>query len=63
MMQIKLFQNFQIRSESLQGLAEKPVVNNDQESVDLYSCMLMTNRDIMANASSRCSDAMKIHKC
>ena len=29
MMQIKLFRNFWIRSESIQGLAEKQAVNND----------------------------------
>ena len=33
------------------------------ESVDVCSFMLMTKRDTMSNASSRFSDAMKIHKC
>ena len=53
-----------IGNESLQGLAEKQVVNNDKNQlVDLYSSMLLTNRDIMSNASRRCSNGMKIHKC
>ena len=42
---------------------KQQVVNNDYISVDLYSSILMTNRYIMSNASSKCSDAMKIHKC
>ena len=63
MMQIKLFWNVWIRNESLQSLAEKASSKQRSESVDLYSSMLMTYRYVMSHASSRCSDAMKIHKC